>query len=300
MLDLVEMPEPRTVRTADGRAVGYYDYGDPNGIPVVALHGTPACGAGFAWADQRARTRGIRLLAPDRPGVGDSDPWEPGRGSIVDHYAPVLGAFADALDLESFSVIGYSGGGPYALAAAHALADRITAAAVVAGSGQVGVWASVKDFETTDRLLTWLADRAPVIARASLALSARAARLAPKTALRFAQIEMTASDRAVMAQFPSARAALAVFSQSCRHGANGVVVDYAALGRPWGFAVEEIDVPVQCWHATDDHIVPMRHTDELVRRISGAELTQWEGEGHLAIVDRVGEVFDALTEIAPG
>ena len=97
-----------------------------------------------------------------------------------------------------------------------------------------------------------------------------------------------------MAEFPSARAALAVFTQSCRPGAAGVVDDYAALGRPWGFAVEQISVPVHCWHATSDDIVPMRHTDELVRRIPGAQLTRWEGEGHLAIVDHVGEVFDAL------
>lgn len=298
MLDIVEMPEPRTVRTADGRAVGFYEYGDPKGAPVVAFHGTPACGAGFAWADTRARARGIRLLAPDRPGVGDSDPWESGRGSIVEHYAPALGAFVDALDIESFSIIGYSGGGPYALAVAHAFPDRIPAAAIVAGAGQVGVWASVRDFDATDWVLTRLAHRAPALARASLALSARAARLAPKASLQFAQLEMTAADRAVMAKFPSARAALAVFSQSCRHGTRGVVDDYAALGRPWGFAVEEIAVPVHCWHATDDHIVPMYHTNELVRRIPGAELTQWEGEGHLAIVDHVGEVFDALTETA--
>ena len=51
MLDLVEIPEPSTVRTADDRIVGYYAFGDPHGTPVVALHGTPACGAGYAWAD---------------------------------------------------------------------------------------------------------------------------------------------------------------------------------------------------------------------------------------------------------
>jgi pimeloyl-ACP methyl ester carboxylesterase len=294
MLELVEAPESRTVRTADGRVTGYYEYGDPAGTPVVALHGTPACGAGFAWADQRAQARGIRLLAPDRPGVGDSSPWEPGRGAIVDDYPPRLRAFADALGLGTFPVIGYSGGGPYALAAAEALPDRVAAAAVVSGAGQVGEWASVDDFESTDRRLTQLAHRIPTLAGAVLSLSARAARVAPKTSLRFAQIEMSAPDRAVMATFPSARAALAVFTQSCRRGAAGVVDDYAALGRRWGFPVDTITVPVRCWHATADPIVPIRHTEELVRRIPGAQLSLWEGEGHLAIVEHIGEVLDAL------
>jgi pimeloyl-ACP methyl ester carboxylesterase len=297
MLEIAETPEPFTVRTSDGRVTGYYEYGEPSGRPVVALHGTPACGAGFAWADQRARTRGIRLLAPDRPGVGESDPWDRGDGATVGDYPPRLTAFADALDLQTFSVLGYSGGGPYALAAAHALADRVQAAAVVSGAGQVGVWASVDDFEATDRRLTRLANRAPALARAVLSLSAGAARVAPRASLRFAQFEMSTADRAVMAEFPSARAALAAFAQSCRRGAAGVVDDYGALGRPWGFAVEQISIPVRCWHASADRIVPIRHSDELVRRIAGAQLSRWDAAGHLAIVDHFGEVLDALTEI---
>jgi pimeloyl-ACP methyl ester carboxylesterase len=295
MPDIVEAPEPRTVRTADGRVTGYYEYGDPRGTPVVALHGTPACGAGFAWADHAARARGIRLLAPDRPGVGDSDRWQAGRGATVDDYPPVLRAFADALGLTTFPVIGYSGGGPYALAVAHALADRVSVAAVVAGAGQVGEWATVDDFEATDRRLTKLSHRAPALARVVLSLSARAARVAANTSLRFVQIEMSPPDRALMAEFPTPRAALAVFTQSCRHGARGVVDDYAALGRPWGFAVEQISVPVLCWHAPTDEVVPLRHSEDLVRRIPGARLTQWDGEGHLAIIEHIGEVLDALT-----
>ena len=297
MLELVETPQSRTVRTADGRVTGYYEYGDPSGVPVVALHGTPACGAGFAWADRRARDRGVRLLAPDRPGVGDSSPWAAGEGSTVAEYAPALRAFADALDLTTFPVLGYSGGGPYALAAAQALPERVATAAVVSGAGQVGVWASVRDFETTDWLLTHLSRRVPPLARVVMHSSARFANLAPRVSLWFAQIEMSRADNAVMAQFPSPRAALAVFSQSCRHGARGVVDDYAALGRPWGFAVEDITVPVRCWHATTDPIVPISHSEELVRRVPGATLSQWDDEGHLAIVDHVGEVLDALIAV---
>ena len=68
-------PDPREV-PVDGRIVGIYEYGDPAGAPVMVLHGTPACGAGFAWADDPARERGLRLVAPDRPGVGLSSPLD--------------------------------------------------------------------------------------------------------------------------------------------------------------------------------------------------------------------------------
>ena len=118
--------------------------------------------------------------------------------------------------------------------------------------------------------------------------------------MRVAQMEMIAADRAVMAEFPSAACrARGVHPVVSARGARGVVDDYAILGRPWGFAVEEIAVPVHCWHATADKVVPLHHTEELVRRIPGAQLTQWADEGHLAVVRRVGEVFDALLPHAP-
>ena len=298
MMEVTGTPEPRTVRGADGHVTGYYEFGDTDGTPVVAMHGTPASGAGFAWADAPARARGIRVLAPDRPGVGDSDRWDRGHRVVVGDYPARLEAFADALGIPTFSVLGYSGGGPYALAAAHALSGRVTATAVVSGAGQVGVWASVADFEATDRWLTKIALHAPAVARSTLGVSARFARLAPRTSLRFAKLEMSKSDRAILDEFEDAPAAVAVFTQSCRRTAVGVVDDYAALGRPWRFGVEGISVPVRCWHAPTDPLVPIAHSEELVRRIPGAQLARWEGEGHLAIVEHIGEVLDALLQSA--
>ena len=128
-------PPARTVRLATGRVVGYYEYGDPRGAPLFVLHGTPLSDAGFPWAARAARERGLRLIAPDRPGVGLSD-----RAPVplVAHYGAELGATADALGIDPFGVLGYSGGGPPALAAAYALPERVSVAGVVAGMGPTG------------------------------------------------------------------------------------------------------------------------------------------------------------------
>jgi len=289
-----EIPEPRTVRAADGSRTGYYEFGDPQGRPVIAMHGTPNSGAGFAWADAPARERGLRVLAPDRPGVGDSDPWRVDHAVTVADYSEPFEAFATALHLDSFAVLGYSGGAPYALAVAHALRDRVTAAAVVSGAGEVGGWASIGDFDATDEWLTRLALHAPSLARATLAVSARFARIAPKLSMRFAKLGMAETDREVMDEFADAPTAVTVFTASCRRTARGVVDDYAALGRPWGFDVGDITVPVSCWHAPTDPLVPIAHSEELVRRMPGTQLERWPDEGHLAIVRHVGEVLDWL------
>ncbi|HET9728132.1 MAG TPA: alpha/beta hydrolase, partial [Acidimicrobiia bacterium] len=208
---LMRDDEPRalTLRTAHGRVVSYYEFGDADGVPVLALHGTPASGASFAWADAAARARGVRLIAPDRPGIGHSDRVARHERATVAQFAPAILDAVDALGVRGFSVLGYSGGGPYAVAIAAAAAERVHAGAIVSGAGQVGVWASSRDFERTDRNLTRLALRAPALARAALLLTARGAALAPRAAALLSGAEMSRRDRQVLRELADSRAALA-------------------------------------------------------------------------------------------
>jgi pimeloyl-ACP methyl ester carboxylesterase len=285
------LPTPREVRV-EGRVVGVYEYGDPGGAPVMVLHGTPACGAGFAWADAAARERGLRLIAPDRPGVGLSSrtpTW------TVAEYPAQLRALADALGIERFAVCGYSGGGPYAVACAALPDDRVTAVVVAAGMGQMGVWADANDFEKTDRQMLGLATNHPAVARVMLGATGRLARMSPKSAVKSFEKQLNASDRKVVATLGPPNEVMALFTQAFLHGAHGVVADYAALAQPWGFAVDDIDVPMAIFHGDADTMVPLRHSEELARRVPAARLTVWPGAGHLGTVSYVGDVLDAAT-----
>lgn len=283
-------PAPREVNTV-GQVVGVYEYGHPNGTPVMVLHGTPACGAGFAWADAPARERDLRLIAPDRPGVGLSSRVASFR--VADYPAQVL-ALADALGFERFSVWGYSGGGPYAVACAALGGDRVTSAVVAAGMGQVGVWATFDDFEKTDRQMLGLVTKHPAVARMMLGTTGRLARMSPKTALKSFEKQMNESDREVARRLGEPNEVMALFTQAFLSGARGVVADYAAIAQSWGFEVERIDTPLKVFHGDADTMVPVRHSEELARRVPGAQLTIWPGEGHLGTVTHVGEILDVI------
>jgi pimeloyl-ACP methyl ester carboxylesterase len=284
------VPAPREV-DAGGRMVGIYEYGDPAGAPVMVFHGTPACGAGFAWADAAARERGLRLIAPDRPGIGLSSrlpSW-----TVADYPAQV-GALADSLHVERFAVWGYSGGGPYAVACAARLADRVTATAVAAGMGQVGVWATIDESEKTDRQMLRLATTHPAVARFLLGTSGRIARVSPKIAMRSFEQQLHANDREVVLTLGPPKTVMAVFTQAFLHGAHGVVADYAAIAQPWGVDLEAVDTPVAIFHGDADTMVPLRHGEELTKRLRTATMTVWPGEGHLGTITHVGDVLDAL------
>jgi len=124
----------RVHRLASGRHVGYAEFGDPDGLPVIALHGTPGSRFMFALTDAGARARGLRLIAPERPGYGLSDAHH------VDTLAETAGdvkAIADALGLERFALVGVSGGEPHAVAAAALLKDRVLQLALIGPVGPI-------------------------------------------------------------------------------------------------------------------------------------------------------------------
>ena len=283
------------MRTTNGRVVEVHEFGDPDGRPVFALHGTPASGPGFEWMDTPARERRLRVIAPDRPGIGNSDPFP--MVSVLD-YASELRALADTLSIDRFSLLGYSGGGPYALAVAHEMPERIDVAEIVASAGEIGAWAELKDLSRSDRQLTWLAVHAPFVARTVLRVADIAARTAPSIALRSIETEMTQADRRVLRELGPA-GALTLFSQAMAKSSAGAVTDYALLARPWHVPLEEITVPVHCWHGTGDNLVPLAHTEAMLERLPDARLTTWPDEGHLALITHVAEVLDDIANTPP-
>jgi pimeloyl-ACP methyl ester carboxylesterase len=285
------VPRSRDVVVGDGRTVGVYDYGERDGSPVLVFHGTPASGAGFAWADAPARERGQHLIAPDRPGVGRSTPSD---WTIAD-YPDQMAALADALGIERFAVWGYSGGGPYAVACAARLGDRVTATAVAAGMGQVGVWTTIDEFEKTDRQLLALSTKHPRVARIVMSTTARLARMSPKSAVKSFAKQLGPGDLQLMAMLGSPRETMALFTEAFGpHGARGVVADYVAVGQPWGVDLDAIRTPITIFHGEADTMVPLRHGEELARRLPSATFRVWPDVGHLGPVAHVGEILDSL------
>src|SRR5215831_6622757 len=120
--------ENSTVILADGRRIGYAEWGDADGRPLLYFHGWPGSRLEGRLGAEAARASGVRLVALDRPGMGLSDRLP--RRRLIDWPSDVA-AVADALGLRRFAVLGISGGGPYAVACARMLADRLIGVGVV-------------------------------------------------------------------------------------------------------------------------------------------------------------------------
>jgi pimeloyl-ACP methyl ester carboxylesterase len=113
----------------DGRRLAYAEFGDPEGRPVLFLHAMPGYRRNIWATDAELRSAGVRLIAPDRPGVGRSTPQP--RRLLLD-WPDDVRQLADALALECFAVVGFSNGGPHAAACAFKLGPRVSGTALVA------------------------------------------------------------------------------------------------------------------------------------------------------------------------
>src|SRR5262245_39682665 len=131
MIDAMQAVVDRVARLRDGRSLGYAQYGSRDGVPIVNAHGGLACRLDVAAADAAATAARVRLISPDRPGVGLSDP-KPGR-TVLD-WAHDVAELLDLIEVDRLAVMGWSMGGQYAAAVGRLLPHRVTRVAIIAGA----------------------------------------------------------------------------------------------------------------------------------------------------------------------
>jgi pimeloyl-ACP methyl ester carboxylesterase len=282
-----------TFRLSDGRPLAVAEWGDPNGRPVLFFHGAP--GSRLFCPDVETTERaGIRLIALDRPGYGGSDP-RPGR-TFLDTAADV-GELAGALDLRTFSIVGGSSGGPYAMACAVALGERVSSIALVASEGPRDEVPGVADVASPAVVALIELTRAdPAAGRAALEERYRWYAEDPTSLLRRAGDDPDALDAdARQRRNPEARAALdAMFIEGARQGAVGLADDLVAELRPWGFSPADVRQPTAVWWGEEDRLTDRPHAEYLGRVIPGATLHILPGEGHSLASNRWAEILEVL------
>lgn len=284
----METTVERLIRLRDGRSMAYAEYGTPDGFVVVNAHGGLACRLDVESADDVAAAAGIRLISPDRPGVGRSDP-DSGRTTLS--WASDVEELVDRLGVERFAVMGWSMGGQYAAAVGHALRHRVTRVAIVAGALPLTGSGVFDQLPAMDRYLTRMSERAPWLARQWFRIMGLAPRLAPVLYGRLAARDLGKADGAVI-RGEGFRTFARMSREAIRQPA-GAVEEYRAWMRPWGFAPEDLDVPVDIWAGTDDQLINPSWPQRLASRIPNATLNIRDG-GHFVAHLHYREIFDSL------
>jgi hypothetical protein len=285
----------RSIPLRDGRRLGWDDTGDPAGIPVLWFHGFGATRLVRHPDESIATARGIRLISVDRPGIGLST-RRPGR--VVRDFADDIETLADRLGLATFAIVAWSGGGPYALACASAMPDRVRAVGLVSPAAPIA-GRHVGPYRTPFwRVTAAAAAVAPWVIHAGMRKWAYDQRRDPAGHLDGAIATMPERDRVILSR-PELRAMmLANTPEVYRQGAAGLGDEAVAIARPWGFDPSSVRAPVRIWHGEEDRAVPSAMGRYLVGRLPNVRATFLPGEAHHVFLERWDEILAEVVRLA--
>jgi pimeloyl-ACP methyl ester carboxylesterase len=286
--------ETKAIRARDGRTLHVQIGRGDSERSVLVMHGTPGSSLLYGGWIEQATARDIRLVSYDRPGYGGSSP-HPGR-SVADCAGDVT-AIADDLGVDRFGVWGWSGDGPYALACAAMLPDRVVAAALVASGAP---WDAIGlDFfagmgqDNIDEIKLYFSDPGAARAKGMQDRDAVLETTADQQKKMLATLLSETDATVLTGEF--AEWLLRTEQTGLEPGDKGWWDDQAAHFSPWGFRPESVGVPVRVWHGKNDQFVPIQHGQWLVDHVAAAESALSDTDGHLTLViERIGEVHDWL------
>lgn len=275
-----------TFTLPDGRALAYVD-GDPAGAPVVLFHGAPGSRA-FRPPESETAAAGVRLVTFDRPGYGGSDPVA--APTVLGAAHDTL-ALADALGLERFAVVAWSGGAPSGVATAYLAPDRVRSLALVSGPGPLdevpGGWEALGDLR---RPTAEMARRDPHRSMRAIARTMEPFLADPVSFLGRGR----GPDAAILADPVLGAMLREQVTLALAPGAAGIASDLVAMWLPFGFALADVRVPTAVFHAElDPHNA--EDAEVLATRIPGARLACWPDTGHLGMLTHWPEVLAAVT-----
>lgn len=269
-----------------GRVLAYTDIGAPSAPLVIHSHGAPSSRLELTVFDAAFGAHDVRVVTVDRPGYGGSSRLA---GRRMEDWPSDVAAVADHLGVERFAVTGASSGGPYAVACAALLADRVVSAGVVCGATDFGWTGAWDGYLETEAELMRLGDEGEAIAWCE-------AHYGPdgRGFLEEGLGELAPADQAAFEDEALATALVTTITEGFRQGVSGYAQDITVQGRPWSFDAGAITAPVRVLHGEADTLVPLAHARHTAEVIQAARLLIRPDQGHISVLPEIPQLAGEL------
>lgn len=283
------------LQVGSARRIAYLEIGDPNGLPVFMMHKLAGSRHLRPTDESTLRSEAIRLIIPERPGNGDSDPSEP---RSFRSWTQDLVALAGHLNIERFAVIGHSAGTPYALATAHALPERVLALSIVAGMPPFRTLDDIRDYAAEFHAALIVGKYAPLLLPSLLRIVSNAINKNPYRYIERTLREAAAADKMVFAD-PMFRARYAAsLLAGVAWGDLGMAREVLMLSKDWGFDLAEVRTPSVFWHGEMDRLVAVAGAKRLVGELPDAKLRLISEAGHYLMYSHWDSIFRDIRQRA--
>jgi pimeloyl-ACP methyl ester carboxylesterase/DNA-binding CsgD family transcriptional regulator len=276
------------LQMGSARRIAYLELGDPDGLPVFMMHKLAGSRHLRPTDESTLEREAIRLIIPERPGNGDSDPSE---ARSFTSWPGDIEALARHLEIERFAVIGHSAGTPFALATAHALPERVLALSVVAGMPPFRTLEDIRDYAAEFHAALIVGKYAPLLLPSLLRVVRNAVIRNPYRYIERTLREAAAADKMVFAD-PTFRARYAASLLSgVAWGDLGMAREVLMLSKDWGFDLAEVKTPCVFWHGEMDGLVAVAGARRLASELPNAELRLISRAGHYVMFSHWDSIF---------
>lgn len=287
-------------KTRQGTRLAFHEYGDLKGHPIFFYHGTGSHIHGMLLHKPGLRY-GFRIIAPDRPGVAQSDFRA---GWTILEYARDMADMADHLEIDSFGAIGISGAGPTLMASAFTIPKRLHC--VVDLACAMPVYADpemAKHLGTMDRFYANLGTRLPLalfkIPFSLLGIMQRIMK-SPKSFAKMFDSSLCPADKEIFKLPDIQYLIMRDFQELFRHGSKGPAYDAQTVYKNWGFNLSDIDIHIEVFQGTADIFIPPKFSEYLAKSAKDVRINLLEGQGHFyhlaygyQMLKKVAELFYA-------
>jgi pimeloyl-ACP methyl ester carboxylesterase len=274
------------IQLPDGRRLAYTDIGEPGWPCMLFFHGAPSSRLRLTYLEDEIAAAGIRVISPDRPSYGGSSP-QPGR-SLTD-WPGYVAALMGALDIDRFGVAGHSSGGPYAVAVAALLPDRVSGLVTFGGVTDMGWPGAAEGYFETELALMRMPDEASVFRWCEQHFGEDGSGFMTASGMELPEADLPLyADERIASLLTVARA------EAFRQGVGGYAQDVFIQGRPWSFAPSQIRAQGIILHGEGDTLLPLGHSRHTASVVSGARLDVLPDHGHFSILGELPGIAAVL------
>lgn len=276
------------LKLSDGRQLCYAEYGNPNGKPIFLFHGNPGSRLSWGLMPDSPFLPNIHIIAPDRPGYGFTD-YD--RNAIV-NWPNDIAELADYLDIDKFAVFGPSGGGPFALACAWKIPDRITSIGVF-GSVGPNLPEATEGIIKSLRLLWKISNPLFWLVKLQMKVMASMAKKDPeKLSTKMRDLELSEWDKEIFDRAEIRNIFNIDFPEAYRQNGIGSAYDTTIPAR-WPIPLDQIKIKVHIWHSEPDVLVG-KMSKYIAKKLPNSQLMCLPNTGHLWILEHMKEILETL------
>ena len=275
----------------DKRILAYVEYGAPKGYPVFYAHGGLSSRLEGLFFHEEALRRGFRLIATDRPGMGEST-FLPNR-KLLDYPEDIV-EFADALGIDKFGVIGWSGGGAHTTVCAYAIPERLTFNILLCGyTNFVELPDAICLLKNRfDQESVVLFKKHPLMFRIFFGLMHLGIKYFPESYYLEILRNLCPADIKIASSESFKDIFIEDQKEAFKQGSKGVSVDAAIHYVDWGLRLKDIACKLHVFHGSEDYLVPIEYAQNIAENAPDCELHTLKGEGHLFPIKYQKLIFD--------